>query len=230
MRNSSELHDANWNQYCCNLKGGRKESPRSVLERSLLLSTQRAADCHGNHNIIGFLGLQGSDSGRYTGKMGCKLLDALHSSAKQQRGRRMLVLICADARVLIHTFAMTALLPPAAQPRRGDQNLQPVGIISLRSLSSLLKFSTQHYFTSTLFVEPMRADISDLLKAYIERCKVALNAKEDPKPFEWFKTIWRERKWNLLHLRCIQPRPRKAFLEVTIRLFLGISKHVLSSY
>lgn len=127
-------------------------------------------------------------------------------------------------------FAMTALLPPAAQPRRGDQNLQPVGIIPLRSLSSLLKFSTQHYFTSTLFVEPMRADISDLLKAYIERCKVALNAKEDPKPFEWFKTIWRERKWNLLHLRCIQPRPRKAFLEVTTRLFLGISKHVLSSY
>lgn len=68
----------------------------------------------------------------------------------------------------------------------------------------------------------MRADIEDLLKAYIERCKIALNAEEALKPFEWFKVIWRERKWHLLHLRCIQPRPRKAFLEVTFRLFLGI--------
>ena len=73
----------------------------------------------------------------------------------------------------------------------------------------------------------MRADISDLLRAYIERCKIALNAKEDLKPFEWFKAIWRERKWDLLHLWCIQPRPRKAFLEVTLRLFLGMSTQVL---
>lgn len=50
---------------------------------------------------------------------------------------------------------------------------------------------------------------------------MALTTKEDPKPFKWFKEIWTEQKWHLFHLRCIQSRARKTFLEVTFRLFLG---------
>lgn len=79
----------------------------------------------------------------------------------------------------------------------------------------------QNFFTSSHFVDPLRKDVDDLLKAYVGRCKVALTNKEDARPFAWFKEIWLRQKWDLFHLKCTESKPRRTFLEVTFRVFLG---------
>ncbi|KAF8323265.1 hypothetical protein DL93DRAFT_670915 [Clavulina sp. PMI_390] len=99
---------------------------------------------------------------------------------------------------------MAALLPPSSRPRFGETHpLQGA------------------FYSSSLFVDPLRQDIDDLLRAFVDRCKVALSNKEDPKPFRWYKEIWVRQKWDFFHLRCIQNPSRKSFLEVTFRCFLG---------
>ncbi|KAF8338268.1 uncharacterized protein EI90DRAFT_2878748, partial [Cantharellus anzutake] len=58
------------------------------------------------------------------------------------------------------------------------------------------------YFTSSLFVDPLRRDISKLLQAFLDR--VTTEAQ----------------KWDYLHLKVLEPRARRVFLETVMRLFL----------
>ncbi|KZO89656.1 hypothetical protein CALVIDRAFT_603504 [Calocera viscosa TUFC12733] len=76
-----------------------------------------------------------------------------------------------------------------------------------------------YYYTSSLFVEPLRADIADLLGKF----KDAVNAKPDGEsPFQQFKRIWIETGWKWVHLLVLEERARKTFIEVVERCFLEV--------
>jgi hypothetical protein len=75
------------------------------------------------------------------------------------------------------------------------------------------------YFTSSLFVHPLRDDISTLVQTFVERYAHDQTAQ----PFALFKSIWGNHGWPWLHFKVLDARSREAFLKVTIRLFLGES-------
>ena len=88
---------------------------------------------------------------------------------------------------------------PAPSAVRGDITLQP------------------SYFTSSLYVNPLREDISDLISAFSQKYK-----EEKPtQPFACFKEIWKEQGWSWLHFKVFDSRARHSFISVTERLFLG---------
>ncbi|KAG8975724.1 hypothetical protein FRC05_005242 [Tulasnella sp. 425] len=74
------------------------------------------------------------------------------------------------------------------------------------------------YYTSELFVDPLREDISDLLTAFAEHFE---EGKEPPsEPFSLFKTIWIDQGWDIFHLKCDEPRSRWTFLKTVFRCFI----------
>lgn len=89
---------------------------------------------------------------------------------------------------------------PAPTTLRGEITLQP------------------SYFTSSLYVYPLREDISLLTQAFSER--YIQSARKSP--FALFKTIWNEQGWTWLHFKVFDARAREKFLEVTLRLFAGM--------
>jgi hypothetical protein len=73
------------------------------------------------------------------------------------------------------------------------------------------------YFSSSLFVHPLREDILHLIRLFQERY-----AQTRPsQPFTLFKAIWKTQGWTWMHLKVFDARSREAFLGVTARLFLG---------
>lgn len=75
------------------------------------------------------------------------------------------------------------------------------------------------YYTSSLFLEPMRQDISGLLSTFA--AVYTQGVIEPEKPFELFKTIWHREGWDLIHLRVLDARARQSFLRTVVRLFIG---------
>ncbi|KAG8891383.1 hypothetical protein FRC01_014736, partial [Tulasnella sp. 417] len=74
------------------------------------------------------------------------------------------------------------------------------------------------YYTSDLFVDPLREDISDLLNAFAEHFE---EGKEPPsQPFSIFKSIWVDHGWDVFHLKCNEPRSRWTFLKTVFRCFI----------
>lgn len=96
------------------------------------------------------------------------------------------------------TAAMT--IAPEPSTSRGDITLQP------------------GYFTSSLYVEPLREDLRTLTKVFAEQYETA------ERPFELFKRLWSEQGWCWLHLRVYDGRGRQAFLRNTERVFVGTSR------
>lgn len=94
----------------------------------------------------------------------------------------------------------TMLVAPSPSASRGEVVLQPA------------------YFTSSVYVNPLRNDIMDLIHAYHD-----LYHKSQPvtKPFALFKRIWEEKGWNWMQFKVLDHRSRETFLNVTMRLFLG---------
>ena len=90
-------------------------------------------------------------------------------------------------------------LTPSPSTSRGDLILQP------------------SYFTSSLFVNPYRADVQRLLDLY-----AAEYAPPAP-PFALFKRVWKSQGWLWMHLKVFDDRSREAFLRVATRLFVGTS-------
>lgn len=100
------------------------------------------------------------------------------------------------------------------------------------------------FFTSSLFVDPLREDISSLLSAF---CAV-LQAEPEPsdlgertsatippagpsdavplasslttEPFVVFKRTWEAQGWSTLHWKAFDSRSRNSFVRTTCRLFL----------
>ena len=88
---------------------------------------------------------------------------------------------------------------PSSSASRGDVVLQPT------------------YFTSSIYVNLFRGDLSTLILKYHE----AYSHAGTLKPFLLFKVVWMSMGWHWLHFKIFDNRSRQTFLEVTIRLFLG---------
>ena len=95
-----------------------------------------------------------------------------------------------------------ATMPIAPEPStsRGEVTLQP------------------SYFTSSLYVDPLRGDLTNLVVLYATQCN------QSTQPFELFKKLWTEQGWCWLHMRTFDGRGRQAFLRITKRLFIGTSE------
>ncbi|KAI0788512.1 hypothetical protein C8Q75DRAFT_236324 [Abortiporus biennis] len=79
---------------------------------------------------------------------------------------------------------------------RGDITLQP------------------SFFTSSLFVYPLKEDISRLIQAFTDR----YHQSDKKQPFSLFKQIWNEQGWPWMHLKVFDGRARARFIEITTRL------------
>ncbi|CCM05197.1 uncharacterized protein FIBRA_07406 [Fibroporia radiculosa] len=88
---------------------------------------------------------------------------------------------------------------PAPSTNRGEITLQP------------------SYFTSSLYVEPLRQDIQTLISVFSEQY---LRTPPPPQPFELFKRIWTQQGWCWIHFKVFDARARESFIAVTERLFL----------
>ncbi|KAF8519131.1 hypothetical protein BU17DRAFT_48010 [Hysterangium stoloniferum] len=85
-----------------------------------------------------------------------------------------------------------------------------------------------YYFSSSLFVEPMREDIANLLTAFTT--VYAREPLEPERPFALFKSIWKSEGWDLVHLRVVDPRGRITFLRTVMRLLverMDPAEHIL---
>ncbi|KAJ3551444.1 hypothetical protein NM688_g4694 [Phlebia brevispora] len=80
---------------------------------------------------------------------------------------------------------------------RGDLTLQP------------------SYFTSSLFVDPLREDIAHLVRLFAEKYLTS----DLKQPFALFKRVWSEQGWCWFHLKVFDARARESFVRVTFRLF-----------
>ena len=88
---------------------------------------------------------------------------------------------------------------PATSTSRGEVVLQP------------------NYFTSSVYVNALRDDISTLVLRYHE----AYSQPSTVQPFPLFKQVWLSMGWNWLQFKVFDSRSRQSFLDVTVRLFLG---------
>ncbi|KAI0655191.1 hypothetical protein C8Q70DRAFT_924341 [Cubamyces menziesii] len=87
-------------------------------------------------------------------------------------------------------------IAPEPSTSRGEITLQP------------------SYFSSSLYVDSLREDISTLVVSFTEQYN------ESVRPFELFKKLWTDQGWCWLHLRIYDGRARQAFLNITERLFV----------
>ncbi|KZT30711.1 hypothetical protein NEOLEDRAFT_1054196 [Neolentinus lepideus HHB14362 ss-1] len=78
------------------------------------------------------------------------------------------------------------------------------------------------FFTSSLYVNPLREDIIHLIQLFAEQYLRSPPAQ----PFALFKSIWNAQGWTWLHFKVFDVRTRDTFLQVTARLFL---EHVTGS-
>ena len=86
---------------------------------------------------------------------------------------------------------------PELSASRGDVALQP------------------SYFTSSLYVEPLREDISKLIASFTDQFN------DTVEPFALFKKLWTEQGWCWLHMRAYDGRARQTFIRTTERVFAG---------
>lgn len=91
-----------------------------------------------------------------------------------------------------------SIIPPAPSSSRGNIVVQPA------------------YFTSNLYVNAIRDDLMTLSHKYIQR----YNA-DSSKPFQLFKDLWKGDGWTWLQFKVFDPRAREAFLDATLRVFMG---------
>lgn len=96
---------------------------------------------------------------------------------------------------------------PTQSAARGEITLQP------------------SYFTSSLYVDPLREDVSDLIDRF-----AAQYAQSSSQPFTLFKSVWNELGWCWIHFRVFDPRARDSFINVTERLFVGVLGRLLPPF
>ncbi|KAF8898909.1 hypothetical protein BD779DRAFT_1486175 [Infundibulicybe gibba] len=89
-------------------------------------------------------------------------------------------------------------LAPSPSATRGEIVLQP------------------SYFTSSVFVNRLREDITILIQIYQDQ----YSQSQPTQPFTLFKNIWCSQGWKWLHFKVFDDRTRETFLNITLRLFL----------
>ena len=81
------------------------------------------------------------------------------------------------------------------------------------------------YFTSSLYADSCRGDIETLVQEFSQKCH------ESPiRSFSLFRSIWDSSGWQWMHFKVFDAYARDAFLRVTIRLFVGMSSHIVACY
>lgn len=85
-----------------------------------------------------------------------------------------------------------------------------------RGITSVLR---PFYYTSSLFVEPVREDILKLVTAFVD--EYSSEPLEPEKPFTLFKKVWIDKGWDIVHLRVLDDYGRRVFLNTVTRLFVG---------
>src|ERR1700761_2754255 len=75
-----------------------------------------------------------------------------------------------------------------------------------------------NFYTSTLFVDPLRQDIQNLLESFKEKY---LSSTPPRRVFSLFQDVWNTQGWNYFHLSVIEDVDRDVFLTTTFRLFTG---------
>ncbi|KIM88530.1 hypothetical protein PILCRDRAFT_228881 [Piloderma croceum F 1598] len=73
------------------------------------------------------------------------------------------------------------------------------------------------YFTSSLYIHPLRDDILHLIQVYSNHYVQT----QPTQPFSLFKTVWNSIRWTWMHFKVFDSRARDMFLKVTMRLFLA---------
>ncbi|KAI1788779.1 hypothetical protein LXA43DRAFT_625669, partial [Ganoderma leucocontextum] len=69
------------------------------------------------------------------------------------------------------------------------------------------------YFTSSLYVDPLREDIWTLITLFADQFD------DTVQPFDLFKKLWTEEGWCWLHMRVYDGRARQSFIRTTERIF-----------
>ncbi|KAG5647585.1 hypothetical protein DXG03_008938 [Asterophora parasitica] len=87
-----------------------------------------------------------------------------------------------------------SVISPAPSGGRGELILQP------------------NYFTSSIFVQALRDDITSLIHAYHDQ----YTKTQPADPFALFKTIWTSQGWKWLHFMIFDDRTRESFLNVAL--------------
>lgn len=101
--------------------------------------------------------------------------------------------------LLVPVCGLSMSTSPTPSAIRGDITLQP------------------SYFTSSLYVDLLRDDISYLISTFSQRYKRDRPAH----PFACFKEVWKEQGWSWLHFKVFDGRARHSFISITERLFIG---------
>ncbi|KAL5519211.1 hypothetical protein ACEPAH_894 [Sanghuangporus vaninii] len=99
---------------------------------------------------------------------------------------------------------------PSSGASRGEVSIQPT------------------YFTSSLFVDALRADVRELERLFSRTYHAQLDELVESKgantktlePFMLFKQLWLRLGWQWLHLKVLEPRARETFLNAVLRVFL----------
>ncbi|KAI0041790.1 hypothetical protein FA95DRAFT_1682978 [Auriscalpium vulgare] len=86
-------------------------------------------------------------------------------------------------------------LAPTPSTSRGDLLLQPP------------------FFTSSLFVNPFRADVASLIDLFAAQYRLS-----NDQPFALFKRLWQAEGWPYMHLKVFDARTRDTYLKVACRL------------
>jgi len=95
----------------------------------------------------------------------------------------------------------------------------PIEIPPTVSRGINVSYLQPYYYYSSLFVDPMREDIKNLLAAYA----TAYTAEplEPDNPFALFKITWKKQGWDIAHLKSLDQRARPVFIKTVMRLFIG---------
>lgn len=80
------------------------------------------------------------------------------------------------------------------------------------------------YFTSSLYVNPLRQDLTALIDLFTKQFDGTT------RPFDLFKKLWTDQGWCWLHLRVHDGRARQTFVATTERIFMGTSLGYVSMY
>ncbi|KAL5533999.1 hypothetical protein ACEPAG_459 [Sanghuangporus baumii] len=116
-------------------------------------------------------------------------------------------------------MSQTLQVAPSSGASRGEVAIQPA------------------YFTSSLFVDALRADVRELERIFSRTYHAQLDELVDSngantktlKPFILFKQLWLHLGWQWLHLKVLEPRARETFLNTVLRVFLECTEPTASS-
>ncbi|EKM61133.1 uncharacterized protein PHACADRAFT_83686 [Phanerochaete carnosa HHB-10118-sp] len=118
---------------------------------------------------------------------------------------------------LWHPRGLRITGPALAAPASNTMSTSPAPSVARGEI--LLQPS---YFTSSLFVDPVREDIAQLVQIFAQA--FLQPAQQDDQqaaegPFAFFKAIWKDSGWTWFHFKVLDGRARETFIRIVLRCF-----------